>query len=232
MTGFTDIHSHFIYGVDDGAKTRADMEAMLDAAHADGIVSLFATPHVTPGIHPFDAAAYLWRLDEARSYCQARNYGMQLYPGAEILYTPALEQYMLNHRLPTLDGSDNVLIEFAPGIAFRELENAVEFLERGGYIPVLAHIERYQCLYIGQQAAKLKRNHNVHYQVNANTVLTEHGFFRARHIRNWFQKELIDFVASDAHDATNRPFRMKRAFDALARNYGRRYAFTLAGAQR
>ena len=48
MMGFTDLHSHFVYGVDDGARTRADMEAMLDAAYADGIVSMFATPHITP----------------------------------------------------------------------------------------------------------------------------------------------------------------------------------------
>lgn len=44
MNGFSDIHSHFLYDIDDGAKTREDMEAMLDAANADGIASLFATP--------------------------------------------------------------------------------------------------------------------------------------------------------------------------------------------
>ena len=44
MKGFRDIHSHFVYGVDDGARTREDMEAMLDAAHADGIASLVSTP--------------------------------------------------------------------------------------------------------------------------------------------------------------------------------------------
>ena len=34
---------------DDGAQNRAEMEAMLDAAHTDGIAFLFATPYVTPG---------------------------------------------------------------------------------------------------------------------------------------------------------------------------------------
>lgn len=67
MTGFTDIHSHFVYGVDDGAKTRADMEAMLDAAYADGVTSLFATSHMTPGISPFDFLAYrsIWMRRKA-----------------------------------------------------------------------------------------------------------------------------------------------------------------------
>ena len=58
VSGFADIHSHFVYGMDDGAKTREDMEAMLVAAYADGIKSLVATPHMTPGIKPFDTEPF------------------------------------------------------------------------------------------------------------------------------------------------------------------------------
>lgn len=43
MSGFTDYHAHFVYGVDDGARTREEMFAMLDAAAADGVTRLFAT---------------------------------------------------------------------------------------------------------------------------------------------------------------------------------------------
>ena len=32
MSGFTDYHAHFVYGVDDGAQTREEMYTMLDAA--------------------------------------------------------------------------------------------------------------------------------------------------------------------------------------------------------
>ena len=48
MSGFTDYHAHFVYGVDDGAQTREEMYAMLDAAAADGVRHLFATSHSTP----------------------------------------------------------------------------------------------------------------------------------------------------------------------------------------
>ena len=50
MSGFTDYHAHFVYGVDDGARTREEMFAMLDAAAADGVTRLFATSHSTPGM--------------------------------------------------------------------------------------------------------------------------------------------------------------------------------------
>lgn len=51
MSGFTDYHAHFVYGVDDGAQTREEMYAMLDAAAADGVRHLFATSHSTPGMN-------------------------------------------------------------------------------------------------------------------------------------------------------------------------------------
>lgn len=229
MTGFADIHSHFIYDVDDGAKTRADMEAMLDAAHADGITSLFATPHVTPGLEPFHDSAYQNHLEEAKSYCQSKGYGMTLYPGAEIMYTPMLEQSVLNHPLPTLAGTNYVLLEFVPDISFGEMEGALHLLERHGYAPILAHIERYRCLYAGKHAARLKASCNVHYQINASTVLSPRGFFQTRAIRHWLRTGLVDFVASDAHGCSHRTFHMRKAYEALIALCGQETAAGLVG---
>ena len=229
FAGFTDIHAHFLYGLDDGAKDRHEMEAMLDAADADGILSLFATPHVTPGIEPFDRALYRGRLEEAQRYCHRKGYALRLYSGAEILYTPALEQYALNHRLPTLAESDHVLVEFVPDVSYRELEAAVAYLERGGYIPVLAHVERYRCLYSGKHAVSLKERRNVRYQMNASTVLSSGGFFHRRILQGWFRCGLVDFVASDAHDCNHRSFLIRKAYGALERLYGRSEAMKLTG---
>ena len=227
--GFTDIHAHFLYGLDDGAKDHQEMEAMLDAAHADGIVNLFATPHVTPGIEPFCKVTIDDRLTEARSYCQKRGYQIRLYSGAEILYTPALEQYMTNHQLPSLGDEYHVLVEFVPNIEFTELEKAVFAFERYGYVPILAHVERYRCLYIGKRAEKLKRNHNVCFQVNADSVLFIRRFVYAGKVHALFQKELVDFVASDAHSRDGRTFHISQAYDLLKRLYGSAIAMRVTG---
>lgn len=218
--GFVDIHSHFVYGLDDGARTITEMETMLDAAHADGVVSLFATPHVTPGMKPFDAEKYESHLNQARRYCRDRGYNMQLFSGAEILYTPMLQQYCMEHRLPTLGDSEFVLMEFVPGVKLQELESALTLMKRNGYISILAHIERYNCLYRGRTAAKLKERYNVRYQVNANTVLSDQGYFRTRKIRSWFENELVDFIASDAHNVQNRRTKLRKAFSTLKKQYG------------
>ena len=144
--GFADLHSHFLYGLDDGAKTRREMEAMLDAAYADGIAHLYATPHAALVIRPFDGELCARRLEEARAYCRRRGYEMRLYGGAELMYTPAMERFALERRLPTLGDSRRVLMEFVPDAGIRELREAVELVERSGYTAVLAHVERYHDL--------------------------------------------------------------------------------------
>ena len=78
MSGFTDYHAHFVYGVDDGAQTREEMYAMLDAAAADGVRHLFATSHSTPGMERFPQEVYDRHLAFARDYCAQKGYDLKL----------------------------------------------------------------------------------------------------------------------------------------------------------
>lgn len=76
--GFTDIHSHFLYDLDDGAENRKHIEEMLNAAYADGFRCLFATPYTVPGIVPFDMFGFMDRLEAAKHYCRRRGYYREL----------------------------------------------------------------------------------------------------------------------------------------------------------
>ena len=229
VIGFMDIHSHFVYGMDDGAQTKSEMEAMLDAAYADGIAFLYATPHVTPGVHPFDEALYRRHLAEARQYCWEKQYYMRLYAGAEVMYTPAMERYAAQKRLPTLGDTHRVLMEFTPRIPFREMEAAARLLEDAGYRLVVAHMERYACLAQGQNARRLRDGHAVSYQVNTSSVIGGRGFLSDRRLTGWLQEGLIDFVASDAHDCRCRPYQMRAAYHALREQCTRAYARRVTG---
>ncbi len=224
MPGLADIHSHFVYGLDDGAKDQAEMFALLDMAHAQGITALVATPHVTPGIRPFDWDGFGQRLEEARLYCRSKGYALTLHAGAELLYTPAMLPFLADDAVPTLAGTDSILLEFAPEISLRDLETAVSTAERAGYRPILAHAERYSCLLRGKTLARLKDEYDMRVQVNATTVLVSRGFFRDLTIQRWFKAGLVDFIASDAHDTASRPFKAQAAFEVLAQKYGSAYA--------
>lgn len=232
MSGFKEIHAHFVYGVDDGAQTREEMEALLDEAYNEGIGTLIATPHVTPAVRPFDWTVFEQRLAEARAYCEARGYPICLYAGAEVMYTPALEGYLKENELPTLGHSESVLMEFVPDVSFQEMDRALDCMERAGYRTIIAHIERYACLRKHGSTRCLKENHNARFQMNANTLLTKKGLLETWRIDRWFKEELVDFVASDAHHSRRRPFRIREAYQVLRREYGGSYAARVTGLER
>lgn len=104
MSGFTDYHAHFVYGVDDGAQTREEMYAMLDAAAADGVRHLFATSHSTPGMERFPQEVYDRHLALARAYCTQKGYDLKLEHGSELLYTPATGYAAVQRQLLTFRG--------------------------------------------------------------------------------------------------------------------------------
>ena len=157
---------------------------------------------------------------------------MELRAGAEVLYTPALERYAAEQELPELEGTGRVLLEFAPQIAYAEMEAAIAQAERGGYGVVLAHIERYECLYPGKNAWALKERHAVWYQVNCRTVTENNGgILRRRKLESWIEDGLVDCVASDAHNMGSRPFMMRAAYKALRERFGRMRANELMRAE-
>lgn len=229
MSGFTDIHSHVLYGIDDGARTRSDMENMLDLAYDNGITEIVATPHVTPGIYPIPYELIAKRQQEAQQYCYSRGYSLQIHTGAEIMYTPAMGSFLAGDQLPTLAGTDSVLVEFVPDIDYAEMCGAVEDISRAGYSVIIAHMERYACLRRPNRAAQLKEDYGIAYQMNCRTVLHTGKLLSDPFPRYFLDKHLIDFVASDAHDCVHRRFRMQEAYTFLAKKYGIEVANRLTG---
>ena len=201
MSGFTDYHAHFVYGVDDGARTQEEMFAMLDAAAADGVTRLFATSHSTPGMEPFPRDVYQRHLDFARAYCAEKGYDLMLESGSELLYTPAAAYAAAEHSLITLGGTDWVL---------------------------LAHIERYPRLARSGALPRLKEQYGIRCQVNAATVL-EGGFFQRRKLDRWLKDGLVDAISSDAHNCTTRATRMQAAYERLCGMLGQPDADALTG---
>ena len=222
---FTDIHHHLLYGIDDGPENRRKMYAMLRRAEEQGVVRIVATPHVTPGVKRFHREQYDKALADARAYCEREGMGIEIFEGAEILYTDQSCRHLQEGRVPTLAGTEFVLVEFSPDVRFDRLYEGLRRLASGGFSPVLAHVERYRCLVRWpSRAVKLKDEINLYYQVNCSTIINPKGFFERRFLRKMLDYELIDAVASDAHNTTSRPLQMRRAWQILRRDYGKEYA--------
>lgn len=200
-----DIHTHVLPGVDHGAGDWDMSLEMLAESVASGVKAVIATPHYLPWKEGVTADIICERCGKAKERLR-RVYGikMDIYPGNEIYYSSETVKSLKSGKALTLAGSEYVLVEFGPEVSYQVLCSAASDLRFHGYIPVFAHIERYQCLEQGDKLLQLKEM-GVLFQVNMTSF--QGGFFdgRTRRIKRWLKEQCIDFIASDMHDLTERP---------------------------
>lgn len=76
-----------------------------------------------------------------------KNYpDFEVYLGQETYYHEELPGRIRSGKAKTLAGSRYVLVEFAPGDPYEKIFRGIRALVSAGYVPVLAHIERYESL--------------------------------------------------------------------------------------
>jgi len=226
--GFIDIHHHILWGVDDGPRTQGDSEAMLALAYAEGTRRIIATSHFDPlGTCP-DVGQLMVKLDTLNALCAQRFPGLSIALGAEILYNEGIRRKLRAGVIPTLAGSDHVLVEFLPSVTVAELEKAIRHLANGGFVTIVAHVERYGAVIKAPDAIRhLKGKYGARFQVNAETLLGKRGFFQRRYLKHAIFEGLIDFIASDAHGVERRKTQMKACEAYLVLHYGPELALRL-----
>ena len=112
------------------------------------------------------------------------------------------------------------LVEFSPDDSFDYILRSVESIASAGYVPVVAHVERYDSIKKPAQLSQLRRSCNALIQVNAGTVVRKHKFFRERYLHKIFSEGLVDFVSTDSHDLPGRSNKLKAACEKLTEEYG------------
>ncbi len=209
MIPFFDLHTHMLYGVDDGAGTREEMCAMLDMAYRDGTRAVCLTPHFAPYMGwGRDGGRAERAFDELRAYAAAHYPDMHLYLGHELGYHAACMQALNDGSCRTLGNSRYLLVDFPEAVNFFEIQNAMGQLQRMGYHPVLAHTERYRCLFTHMGWVREFVQGGGIVQINASSVLGTWGSMAKIQWKRLVREGLAHIVSSDGHNLSRRPPRM------------------------
>lgn len=215
-----DIHTHVIYGVDDGSASPDMSRDMLRRASEQGVTALACTSHCTPGYRPFPRDRYLNRLEELQGFANREGLPLRLLTGCEILYTDRAVSMIRGGEIPTLNGTDRALVEFLPEASWDTVRRAVREFGNAGLRMVAAHVERYDCLRENLLRLREMRDEGVLCQMNAETAVRSAGLFGDRWARKALKSGLIDAVASDAHNLSSRAPNLKEARQSLEKAYG------------
>lgn len=185
-----DIHSHLLYGADDGSQSFETSLEMLKAAAKDGVESLVLTPHFSPGLFETTHGRF------ERLVPEAEKLEIKLFLGCEY----DLAHLSTQKSLVTLGRSGNyVLIDFCLAVMITPMVKNILFeWQNRDYRLIIAHPER---LFDKNDLSDLKdlADENIYFQLNAGSFTGDYGR-RVRHFaRNLLEKGLCHFIASDAH---------------------------------
>ncbi|MBQ9122392.1 MAG: protein-tyrosine-phosphatase, partial [Lachnospiraceae bacterium] len=199
-----DMHCHILPKVDDGASSLEESMEMLRLAACEGIVKVIVTPHFKAGKHNASPDGIGRRIQELQQIVDEEHLGIEILPGNEILYfNDLLEELEAKHVL-TLAGSNYVLVEFMPGDSYSRIRNAVDELVGSGYVPVIAHVERYECLLKDSKLADELKMLGARIQINASSIAGKHGWKIKRYVCQLLKEQLVDYIGTDAHDMKSR----------------------------
>jgi protein-tyrosine phosphatase len=212
-----DIHSHILWGVDDGARTLDESVALLRDAAAAGTTDIVATPHANDEFE-FDPELIDSRIAELRGRAESLP---RIHRGCDFhLSASNIEDALRNPTKYTIDGKRYLLVEFPDMFISPATEQILSLLAGRGMTPVITHPERNPVL--RRELARISgwaaRGYLL--QVTALSLLDRFG--NAARESAW---ELIEcgaahVVASDAHHPEDRHARLDEAHRAVAARVG------------
>lgn len=194
--GYVDLHSHVLFGLDDGAPDPATALAMLDALATLGVSEQCVTPHqkASQYLPAWDRveAAYA-ELDRLRS---PRHPTLRL--GAENMWDDVFYQRATDGSFPHYAGTTAFLIEVPPPLLPAGMLDRLFRFQREGKVPVLAHPERYQPLWEDDDLAQALRRVCA-FVIDLGAVGGFHGRRETKAARHLLETGLATAVATDAH---------------------------------
>ena len=138
-----DIHCHILPSVDDGARNESSTDRMLRIAASEGIDVIVATPHFSYDREKEEVEMIKRKYAEVRALWKKRGADKEMYLGNELFYSEGVIEALQDGRALTMNGTRYVLVEFPMYAEFSNIQKAIQKLQYAGYIPIIAHVERY-----------------------------------------------------------------------------------------
>ena len=201
LQGMTDCHSHILPGVDDGIQSEEESLQALHSLYELGIREFWLTPHIMEDIPntPTELRARFEALKEKVAEPAIRN---AMHLGAEhmidSLFVRRLAEDDVMLFKPDSLQTPLILVEtsyFNPPVSLWEL---LEEIRSKGYVPLLAHPERY--VYMNKADYQRLTDMGVLLQLNILSLAGAYGEGARRNAMQLLHNDSYSYVGTDLHD--------------------------------
>ena len=213
----TDLHTHILPCIDDGARTIEFAIQMLEKEIEQGVKTVVFTPHYYGQKH--SPQQFLERRE--KSYEMLKN----AVAGMDITVRLGAEVYISSQEIASsqdleqlaIEGTNYILIELPLTSVWSKalFQRLAEFIEKIDKIPIVAHVERYAEIKKHPEYLNLLANMGCLLQMNTSAFIDE----RTRKFAFLLvDKGLSHCLATDCHDLIHRPCDYKTAKSIFEEN--------------
>lgn len=194
----TDMHSHLIPGIDDGAQNIEESVHLIRGLMEMGYEKIITTPHIYQEYYPNTSGIIRSGLEKLKAHLQEIGMQIEIEAAAEYFMDEHFEQLLKEDDLLTF-GDNNVLVEMSFYYETPKVFDYIFQLCSKGYHPILAHPERY--IYYAQEFEKYQqfKDRGCLLQMNILSLIGYYGKPVQQNAMRLVKEDLVDLIGTDLH---------------------------------
>lgn len=194
-----DIHSHLLYGIDDGSKSLEDSVRIISDLSKIGYTDIILTPHyISNTKYNSSKNNNLKLFDNLKVALRENGININLYLGNEIYINHRISDLLDDGKISSLNDSKYLLIEL-PMNGEYDYMDVFEDLIYDGYKIILAHPERYHSFQKNFDKIYELEEIGVYFQCNIESILGSYGKGAIKMVKRMYKEKKVSFLATDIH---------------------------------
>lgn len=214
-----DMHSHLLPGIDDGAKSIEESIELIKELKKLGFIHFICTPHIMGDYYLNTPETIKKAFDLLYDEIVKQGLDVELGFAAEYYIDESFSRKLANKEKLLCIKDNYVLVETSYINKPLNFKEVIFELQMAGYVPVLAHPERYAYLYNDYKQFKEIHDLGVLFQINLNSICGHYSPACKKIVQKLIDDKLVDFIGTDCHNM--------RHIDVLKRVLKEKYTLKL-----
>lgn len=222
-----DIHTHIIFGIDDGSDTLDESIAILKSAYEVGVTDIILTPHyIDDGKNSYNNDGVAEKFIELKNRMQEEGIYIKLYLGNEVRDYGNIVDILEKTDAKTLADTKYILMEFPMNNEVNYIADSIYELKIRNIVPIIAHPERCYCFTSNYKLIKEIADEGALFQINLGSIIGKHGSEAKKIVKKMLKDNLVHFIATDTHSMSRNGYldweEARKALDKMVGRYMRK----------
>ncbi|MGG7141924.1 tyrosine-protein phosphatase [Clostridium nigeriense] len=211
-----DLHSHLIWGIDDGSKSKEMTINMLRQSVNGGTKKLVFTPHYLPGHYEVPISEVKEKTKRISLLAKEEGIDVEIYSGQEVYFSEKILENLDNGLIGTINESRYMLMEFnMRNFSVKEVTEVLYELQLKGITPIIAHPERYYMFIKNPVLINEFIEEGFLFQLNIGSLMGDFGKEAKKTAEIFLKNKIYSFIGSDAHRDEKRNPDMSKGAEIL-----------------